>query len=300
MKLSPLLSEFLFTNKELDLAGIGRFTIDNAGAISFEQNTSARENPQLVTHIAEKSGKMKSLVAADLDSYLELAKQFLNIGKPYLFEGIGTLTKNKFGQFEFIQSSTFTEKKDSNNEGRDMTSTTENSFTDYEEMFSPKKPKTSASKKVVGWLIVLSGLSLAVFGGYLVYNKTKNKKNGPEPISKKAESIIQPEVKNEAAQIITKDSSEASKDTIKAVEVEKPIVNSNNYRFVIEKANKARALYRYEFLKKNFVDVQMDTKDSVLFKLYFILQSLPSDTSRKRDSLQRLYGTRGKTTIELN
>jgi len=300
VKLSPLLSEFLFTNKELDLAGIGRFTIDNAGSISFEQNISARENPELVSHIAEKSGKMKSLIAADLDSHLELAKQFLNIGKPYLFEGIGTLTKNKFGQFEFVQSSTLSEKKENSNEGRDTTSTTENSFTDYEEMFSPKKPKISASKKIAGWLIVLAGLSLAVFGGYLVYNKTKKKKNESEPISKQAESITKPEVKNEAVETPVKDFSQTTKDTIKTVEVEKPIVNSNTYRFVIEKATKARALYRYDFLKKNFIDVQMDTKDSVLFKLYFILQSLPSDTARKRDSLQRLYGTRGKTTIELN
>jgi len=72
------------------------------------------------------------------------------------------------------------------------------------------------------------------------------------------------------------------------------------YRFVIEKAAKTRAFYRYNKLRKDLIKVQMDTKDSVLFSLYFVLPSSPADTARKRDSLQRLYGTRSKTIVELN
>ena len=34
------------------------------------------------------------------------------------------------------------------------------------------------------WLVAIAGLSLAVFGGYIVYTKTKNKK---EPIVEKEE-----------------------------------------------------------------------------------------------------------------
>lgn len=300
MKLSPLLSEFLFSNKQLDLAGIGRFTVDDSGTISFDQNASTREDPNLINYIADKSGKMKSLVAGDLDSHIELSRQFLNIGKPYLFEGIGTLTKNKFGKFEFVQVNS-TGDKNEPSEGRDTTSTTENSFTDYEEMFSPRKAKTPASRKLASWAIVLAGLSLAVFGGYLVYNKTKQKEGTTEPINQKAEPVKTPEVKNEIVPV--KDSLQAVKDSInKSEPVTPPVVtaNSNTYKFVIEKASKARALYRYEFLKKNFINVQMETKDSVLFKLYFLLPSQPADTAKKRDSLQLLYGTRGKTTIELN
>jgi len=298
VKLSPILSEFLSNNKQLDLTGIGRFTVDNSGTINFDQDASVREDISLVNFIAERSGKMKSLVAADLDSYLELARQFLNIGKPYLFDGIGTLTKNKFGKFEFVQANVITDKKEPGNEGRDTTSTTENSFTDYEEMFSPKKPKMPTARKLASWLVVMAGLGLAVFGGYLVYNKTKSKKNVPEPITQKAESVSKPEVKSETT--LVKDSTEAIKDSIPPTIITLAPANSNTYKFIIEKAAKARALYRYEFLKKNFIDVQMETKDSILFKLYFALRSLPADTTRKKDSLQRLYGTRGRTTIELN
>ena len=150
MKISPLLAQFLISNKQLSLAGLGRFILDDSGGIIFQHDASVKEDAELVRFIAENTGKMKSLVASDLDSNLELARQFLNIGKPYLFEGIGTLSKNKSGAIEFVQSNSSQERhKETTGEGRDKTSTTENSFTDYEEMFSPKKTKSTCIQKIV-------------------------------------------------------------------------------------------------------------------------------------------------------
>ena len=294
MKLSPLLAQFLTANKQLSLAHIGRFTLDESGNISFEQDASVREDADLIRFIAEQTGKMKSLVSSDLDSSLELARQFLNIGKPYLFEGIGTLSKNKTGKYDFAQNNISAEKtKENSGEGRDMTSTTENSFTDYEEMFSPKKNRTPATRRIVSWLIILAGLSLAVFGGYLVYNRTKNKT--AEPVAKQTEPLITPQ------QPVTQnqDSVTRAQDSLRNI-ASQSSSGINNYRFVIEKATRARAFYRYNNLRNDFIKVQMDTKDSVLFNIYFLLPSFPADTAKKRDSLQRLYGTRGRTTIELN
>jgi hypothetical protein len=286
LKISPLLAQFLLSNKQLSLAGLGRFILDDSGGIIFQHDASVKEDAELVSFIAESTGKMKSLVASDLESNLELARQFLNIGKPYLFEGIGTLSKMKSGSIEFVQSNTSTEKnRENTGEGRDKTSTTENSFTDYEEMFSPKKPKAPTTKKIMTWLITIAGLLLAVYGGYIVYTKTKNKK---EPIVKKEE--IKP--------VLTPDTLSKTKDTTSIIT--KSTNTSGIYRFVIEKATRQRAFSRYNYLKENLIDVKMDTKDSLLFKLYFLLPATPADTAWKRDSLQRLYGTRGKTVIELN
>ena len=289
MKISPLLAQFLITNKQLNLAGLGRFILDDAGGITFEHDAYVKEDSELVSFIAQNTGKMKSLVASDLDSNLELARQFLNIGKPYLFEGIGTLSKNKFGTIEFVQSNTAQEKtKEFPIEGRDKTSTTENSFTDYEEMFSPKKPKAPASKRIATWLVAIAGLSLAVFGGYIVYTKSKNKQ---QPIVKKEEikPVIPPP-----------DTVSKTKDTTMLITKPANTSLSGMYRFVIEKAARQRAIFRYNYLKENLIDVKMDTKDSVLFNLYFLLPATPADTAKKRDSLQRLYSTRGKTVVELN
>jgi len=288
LKLSPLLAQFLLTNKHLNLAGLGKFILDEAGGIAFQQDITMKEDPELISFIAERSGKMKSLIAADLDSNIELARQFLNIGKPYLFEGIGTLSKNKTGNFEFIPGNVnSTEKsREGASEGRDMTSTTENSFTDYEEMFSPRKPKGPATKRIVTWLVVIAGISLAVYGGYLVYNRSKNKKNPSSIVKQQNPIIIQndslPEVKDSIPQITR------SADT------------SGTYRFVIEKAARQRAFSRYAYLQQIKVNVKMDTKDSVLFNLFFVLPATPADTARIRDSLQIRYSTRGKTVVELN
>lgn len=288
MKLSPLLTQFLLTNKHLNLAGLGKFILDEAGGIAFQQDITMKEDPELISFIAERSGKMKSLIAADLDSNIELARQFLNIGKPYLFEGIGTLSKNKTGNFEFIPGNNIsTEKgKEGNNEGRDMTSTTENSFTDYEEMFSPRKPKGPAAKKIVTWLVVIAGISLAVYGGYLVYNRSKNKKKTTSIVEKQDSVISQ------------KDSLLKVNDTIPAIT--KPADTTGTYRFVIEKAARQRAFRRYAYLQEIKVNVKMDTKDSILFNLFFVLPATPADTARIRDSLQIRYSTRGKTVVELN
>ena len=286
MKISPLLAQFLINNKQLSLSGLGRFILNDSGEITFQHDASVKEDAELVKFIAENTGKMKSLVASDLDSNLELARQFLNIGKPYLFEGIGTLSKNKFGTIEYVQGNYSQEKnKENAGDGRDKTSTTENSFTDYEEMFSPRKPKTPATKSIVTWLVAIAGLSLAIFGGYIVYTKTKNKK----------ETVV---VKEDIQPIIPTDTLPKTTDSI--TPITKPVNTSGMYRFVIEKAARQRAFFRYNYLRENLIDVQMDTKDSVLFNLYFLLASTPADTTKKRDSLQRLYSTRGKTVVELN
>lgn len=312
MKLSPLLAQYLSTNKQLSLAGIGRFILDDVitvydetgkvekglamGKISFEHDPSVKEDAGLISFISEHSGKMKSLASADLDSHLELAIQFLNIGKPFSFEGIGTLTKNKSGKFDFTQSNDQAEKnKESQYEGKDMTSTTEESFTNYEEMFSPKKPKTPVSRRLVTGLIITAGIGLAVFGGYLVYNRTKPKEKPPIETSEKSIVNTKPETS-----LVAPDTTTLKKDTAASTVNSNPIENPGTYRFVIEKALKQRAFNRYNFLKSNFIDVKMDTRDSVLFNLYFVLPSIPADTAKKRDSLQRLYGTRSKTIIELN
>ena len=286
MKISPLLSQFLINNKQLSLSSLGRFILDDAGGITFQQDASVREDAALVSFIAENTGKMKSLVAADLESNLELARQFLNIGKPYLFEGIGTLSKNKSGNYDFVPNNFSSEKnKENAGESRDMTSTTENSFTDYEEMFSPKKSKGPATKRIVTWFVAIAGLSLAIFGGYFVYNRTKNKKDA---IVKKQEPVIIPQ----------QDSLPKTADTLQTV-IKQPDT-SGTYRFVIEKAARQRAFSRFAFLKSIKVDVRMDTKDSVLYNLFFVLPATPADTSRIRDSLQIRYSTRSKTVIEVN
>ncbi|MEK7225799.1 MAG: hypothetical protein AAB221_08960, partial [Bacteroidota bacterium] len=111
MKLAPLLAQYLYTHKRLDLPGIGSFVLHSTDVdepdnnkqgkpirpedIHFDNNPGLKEAPDLIQFIAGQTGKIKALAAADLDSHLSIIQQFLNIGKPFLLEGIGSLVKIK-------------------------------------------------------------------------------------------------------------------------------------------------------------------------------------------------------------
>lgn len=289
LKLSHLFSQYLYSHKELKLTGIGTFIIDStfipepvsgkhqkyatAPDINFEYNPLTKEDENLVLWISSQTGKMKSLIAADLDSHLELARQFLNIGKPFLFEGIGTLTKNRAGQIEFVSGNMMSQKiKDNSYRDENHTSTTEESFSNYEEMFSPKKPGTPFQKKFSIFFVIAAGLALAIWGGYTVYKKTSSK--NPEPVAQEQPTV-------------TTDTSTFKKDS--AIKVTTPVTEPGTYRFVIEESPKARALFRYNQLKSFNLEIKMSTTDSLQFKLYFILPATSSDTLRIRDSLTTWY-----------
>ena len=73
--------------------------------------------------------------------------------------------------------------------------------------------------------------------------------------------------------------------------VKRPIAKTSDgsYKFVIEVANKKRALYRYYMLKKGDIPVQISTTDSTNFKLYFVIPATAADTARIADSLTSRY-----------
>ena len=78
---------------------------------------------------------MKALASSDLCSYIELARQFLNIGKPFQIEGIGTLVRNKSGELEFTPDHLLVGKmKDGGIKELSATSTSDESITTYESL----------------------------------------------------------------------------------------------------------------------------------------------------------------------
>ncbi|HLF45389.1 MAG TPA: hypothetical protein VI548_03135 [Chitinophagaceae bacterium] len=300
MKLSPLLAQFLYLNKELNLNGIGRFRMESipeqtdnaerslksepAGSIHFQYDSSVKEDEKLVEYISEQTGKMKSLASSDLDSYLELARQFLNIGKPFLIEGVGTLSKNKSEKLDFTPGHFINERmKENSHEETDQVATTEESFTDYEEMLSPQKTHVPVSRKIVLFLAIIAGIGLAIWGGYFIYKKTNTTETQKE---------------KEPATLLVADSSNYPEPDSSIIERNSSASTGSYYKFVIEKADSSRAFTRFRDLKNYGLDIMIETNDSVTYKLFFKLAASPADTARIRDSLNVWYSTRSKTSIE--
>jgi hypothetical protein len=294
LKLAPLLAQYLITHKRLDLPGIGTFLLHEpaysepeqhkhdkqAGMenVSFESNATVKLNPDLIQFIVAQSGKIKALASADLESHLTQAQQFLNIGNPFLFEGIGVLEKVKSGEYVLIPGTGMQEKTKEYASLEKQDSLSSGEFhNDYKNIFYSGKVKMNWRKFFV-ILLVIAGLALAVWGGYFVYKKTIAKNN----------SVSEDKNKNEET-VPVKDSVMFQKDSAVV-----PVQNtpSGMKKFILEVCNANRAFERYDQLKTFLWNVQLETKDSVTYKLFLVLPASASDSSHIIDSLSLLSGRR--------
>lgn len=290
MKITSLLTQYLYNHHRLDLPGIGTFLLDPSAihavenskqrsavleGISFENNTSIRESPDLVAFISAQTGKMRSLASSDLESFLEVAQQFLNIGKPFTFEGIGTLVKVNLKECEFVPISVSAEKVRELNTKEPPKAAKEEGGQQYESFLSEPILKQGWKKPAIAAALIC-GLGLAIWGGYAI---SKNAAG-----NKAADSAII----NETPAIDTSYKQAPPPDSLQKAA---PLLASNNYKYVLEEASQQRAMKRYNQLRTNLWDVKLETSDSVRYKLYLLLPS-NADTTRVLDSLTVMTGKR--------
>lgn len=307
MKITSLLTQYLYSHHRLDLPGIGTFLLDPSAiqalentkqraavleGISFQHNSSIRESPELVAYISAQTGKMKALAASDLESFIEIAQQFLNIGKPYTLDGIGTLIKTNFKEIEFVPIAISAEKvKEQLNTPKELlaqkeTSPKKDSAPKQEvgapvqyESFLVDAPAKKGWKKPVIALALLAGLGLTIWGGYAI---SKNMAADKATASAAQNEIQQPEQQGDTLSL-----SSATPDTLTT---SAPAI-ADNYKYVLEEAPKQRIIKRYNQLRTNLWDVKLETTDSIRFKLYLLLPA-HNDTTRVLDSLTVMTGRR--------
>lgn len=293
VKITSLLTQYLYEQRRLDLPGIGSFVLDPSSTVAvggknsaplpphihFEHRTDLREPTDLIRFISEQTGKMKALAASDLDSFIELAQQFLNIGKPFVLEGIGTLVRLKPGEYEFTAAPPPTTDRRRDTAARETAKTVarEETTERYESFLSEPKPKEGWRKPVL-IVAVLAGLALAIWGGYRISQKPADNN---EPISEEP-TLSETASTNVAMQPIDSSSQQPVTQSGRT--------NVDSYTYVLENAGRQRAFKRYNQLRTNLWDVQLSTTDSVQFKLYLTLPVNYGDTSRIKDSLRVMLG----------
>ena len=293
LKIPPLLAQYLYCHHRLDLPGIGTFFLDKSAisalenskqrsnlleGVSFETNQSLKETPELIAFIAHKTGKMKALATADLQSHLQLSEQFLNIGKPFAFEGIGIIARGKNGEIEFTPVTILTEKvKEYKAKETELSSAKEPAAGDYESFLSPSNLNPGWWKKPVVGFFLVCGIGCTVWGGYEI-SKRANQQKSP----KATESTI-----TATAIPFTDSSVMPANDTITSISTTLPV--DNNYKYVLEVAKSKRAFKRYNQLKAIQWKVELETSDSVQYKLVMLLPAV-SDTSKTIDSLTNMTG----------
>lgn len=282
MRLAPLLIKYLTENKTLRLPGLGIFHADSTydpdvdyskkGTsllnISFEQATVTAFDSELIDFISQQTGKMRVLAESDLASELDAIITFLNTGKPYYIEGIGTITKRLDGTFEFHQA------KHQHNERKKNIPITERHYIPQAYIDETRKTR---NKKPAIVIVILCLLAVAATVWFYLKSTEESRSNLEEA------SFNGKNTGDEVVTILPSQDSLVQSST-------PAVATSQGYRFILEVAQEPRASKRYNQLKSLNWPVNIETKDSVNYKLYIEYQDTHIDTTRIKDSLSVLSG----------
>lgn len=299
MKFDDQLAAFLYENKSLRLEGIGTFTLDNKVSVPHEQekeiyypieglsftyNPKSDTDENVIIYLVKKLHKIQPLIRSDLESYLSNIKQFINLGKPYTIEGIGTLSKNNQGTYEFTPGN-FLPVKEELNPKR------ENAEHNY-----PVRSQSNAGRIFVVVLIAISALAVLAGIGWGVTNllSTKQAANETEEQQGFIDTIPQAEV-NTSTPITTASSSNPNATTATAGNTNTGR-DSVSYKMIFEvTTSKERALKRTAQLHSYHHNSKYDTVrvgDVVRYRLFLPVRIKPTDTTRVKDSLSIFLGSR--------
>ncbi|MEP7141899.1 MAG: hypothetical protein ABI707_03460 [Ferruginibacter sp.] len=290
MKIEQLIVQYLYLNKQLTLQGIGTFKLDPSvilpagnekekdfvmpeNAFQFEYNLKAGEDEGLVKYIVLHTRKILPLASSDLESYAMLAKQFLNIGKPLVIEGVGTIQKNQQGNYQFIPGVFITPKIDDIpkqiREKRD------------ESVSFESEAKVNNSRRNL--MVFITVLVIILVGLGIYYVLMNRKTNEPEQSPQQAESITDTTRKDTSIKTII--------DT--GVTIAAPIIKTegSTFNIVLKSYPTSEAAQRaLRKLRAYGHKLVVLTDDSLNYELAMPFNTPLSDTLRTKDSLQKFFG----------
>ena len=240
MKIEQLIVQFLYKKKKVKLQSIGEFTFlsdsssddsDNEtfffpeDSIQFTFNPKATQDDDLVQYIMTQTGKIKPLAASDLESYIVLSKQFLNIGKTLFLNELGSIQKNQNNEYVFTQGVSVPIKLDINSPHKTEINQNEKVIS----FASPVKKKSNKRFILPATIVIVIIFSISIIY-YFISSRNNNqetivttgidstayfdsinstsKNNKPNDINSKKRNS-----KNDSIRISTSDSLNASSDS---------------------------------------------------------------------------------------
>lgn len=259
-------------------------------AFSFEYNLKTPEDEGLINFIVQQTRKIKPLATSDLESYSILSKQFLNLGKPLLIEGVGTIQINQKGNYEFIPGQFITPKIDDIpkqlREKRD-----ENVSFQSEAIINNSRRNLLIGLSIAG--IILAGLAFYYF---LVLNKSNNKDISDQTI------IINDTPNKETSKAITlKIDTTLKNKTGNLDSIPTPLTvktDSSSFKIILKEYTSLQSVQKAFFRLTNYGHKVIIIKiDSANFKLAIPFKLPLADTLRVKDSIRIFFG--GKPYVQL-
>ncbi len=308
MKMEQLIVQYLYSNKKVTLQDIGTFiisadinipvdsekdTVLPENAIEFKYEPKAGVDEGLINYIVANSRKIKPLATSDLESFISLNKQFLNIGKPLVMEGLGTLHKTQIGDYAFTQAGT------SHVMLQDTPKIVTEKIIEKVTFATPPKEKSGGINKmaVIALLgfIVLGALGLLAY--YFINKKNNDVNNENVEVSSASKDTTNNAASTNTVAITDTSAAKKLKDSLAAII---PINTSDTNSFYIvikEFTDLALAQKRYTVLTNYGNKLVLTTKDSVTYKLRMPFKNPLTDTLRVKDSIAVFF--KAKTYVEL-
>src|SRR5205085_139505 len=206
-------------------------------------------------------------------SYVSEIKQFVNIGKAWAIEGIGTLQKTKEGSYELIPGEALAERVNMH-------------YTDEAE--KDEEP-VRRRKWMVGFILALAILAVVAgigFGVYVLFIKTRDHSAASDQANNKVFT------QNDTPAVNPADTMPPLKpDSVAAVPP--GTVNYKAYFRTTRFRNTAVAVV--DGLSKKSITSQFDSliiRDTLRYRLFIFQRIIPADSAKVQDSLATFFGGR--------
>lgn len=286
MKIEQLIVQYLYKNKIVTLQDIGTFTVADditiptdiekdtvlpENAIQYKYDAKAGVDEGLINYVIENTRKIRPLATSDLESYVMLNKQFLNIGKPLTLEGVGILQKINDGTYSFAQSNT------SHVVLKDAPKIVTEKIIEKISFATPEKNRNAQGSK--GIIVGLIALVVVIAALATYFALSKNTERDTENTIAKKEPTT-------AVDTVLSTSKVDSQ-----LNVQKQIVADNNSFYIVlnKFTNLALANKRMATLKSYGHNTIVATKDSVTYLLKIPFNLPLQDTLRVKDSLNKIF-----------
>lgn len=303
MKIEQLIVQHLYNNKSVTLQGIGTIHLNPSvalptgnekdfvmpeNAFSFEYNLKAQEDTALIDFIVQQTRKIRPLATSDMESYSILAKQFLNIGKPLIIQGIGTIHKSQDGNYEFTPGSFVTPRITET--AKPLTERIAEPVMDEPVYETDDSIRSTSNKKGVMFLMGL--LALGLIGGAVYYFGFYKGSNTDKPEESISTSLM------ESEKVAKTDSSKTDSTALKTDSIANnpaantaPSANGTTFKIAIKQYNNEKAVKRaFDKLTEYGHTVSIVKVDSTNYQLVMAFNTPLSDTTRARDSLRQFFG----------
>jgi hypothetical protein len=293
-----LIRQYLYQNKSISLPGLGRLAFASSAQLPadsekyeatplqdlhFTYNLQQEIEPEFIKFVSAHTGKIAPLAASDVESHFMLSRQFINIGKAYVIDGVGVIEKKDDGTYGFTPGVYIPVS--------DAITVTHKPLKVREPQ--PVLPKnTPARGKQVNYknILIIAGIAVLIgLAGWAAYYFFVENR-----ITDTAAVLNPSDTAQTKAPASTTGNTSSSTTTTVPNQAATPTGGPNDYKAVYEvTVDKARAEKRTKMLKDGGSDARYETIDSGnRFKLYILLNASPADTARKRDSLSKFLAKR--------